>query len=137
MNLKKISILLFGLIFLISTTSLPLTLHMCKMAEKRSSEQCEKCIKEIQKPVSSSTNIKNLGSSTCCSKQLIDSSVKDNFISSKVNLYDVKNMQLSVSFILAQEVLNKNPKLIWSGEINSPPNLIQNPIYIINSVFLI
>lgn len=136
MNLKKISILLFGLVFLLSTTSLPMTLHLCKMAKERSVEQCEKCKKDIQKTHSSVT-FKNTGSSPCCSDQVIDSSVKDNFISSKTNLHDVKNMQLSVSFILAQEVLNKNPELIWSGEINSPPNLIQNHIYIINSVFLI
>lgn len=142
MKFRKLYISLFAFVFLLSTTSLPMSIHLCKMEGKVDIKQCEMCEKENKKSccksdVISKVNIKNAGSSGCCSDEVIDSTVKDNFISSKVSSISMQNLQLSVSIIFTQNFFTDEKENLYSGDETSPPDIVQEHIYLLNSLLLI
>lgn len=69
---KKISILTLTLLFLVSTTGMPVFSHYCGMSGKRSLTECEDCLVEMQLPETS-----------CCTEEIPDYSLvftSDNMI---------------------------------------------------------
>ena len=62
---KKISILTLTILFVVSTTGLPIWSHYCEMMGKRSSSECEMCKVEMEKVETS-----------CCSEEVSDNNLK-------------------------------------------------------------
>jgi hypothetical protein len=85
---KKLYILTFISVFLLSVTGLPLTLHLCSMQDSAAITSCDICSSEPEKPSSCcSDNIEESTVyfakviNTCCQEQLIDKKVEDVFYS--------------------------------------------------------
>jgi hypothetical protein len=137
---KKISILTLAFLFFASTTGLPLVLHYCKMMESVTFEVCEMHQGEVIKTScceaqsDSKIYITN-GYDPCCSTKLVDSSLKDNFVVSKTDL--VTKVQLPVILFIN---LNIDFSLYSSNKFytdTSPPPLLDNHLYLTNSILLI
>jgi hypothetical protein len=84
---KKILTISLTLLFLVSTTGLPIYSHYCEMMGKRSSNECEMCKAEIDKVESAccSDEVQNnkleisSENSTCCVDEFDYKKIEDNF----------------------------------------------------------
>lgn len=84
---KKISILTLTILFLVSTTGLPVFSHYCEMMQKRSISECEMCKVEMEKVESSCCSEEIQGDklqvssekSTCCIQEFDYKKIEDNF----------------------------------------------------------
>ncbi|MFO7445790.1 MAG: hypothetical protein R6W90_05455 [Ignavibacteriaceae bacterium] len=134
--MKKIHILILTFVFFLSTTSLPVSLHMCKMMEDVSSEKCGMCDSGMGANENKDTaHFKNGFSSPCCSTQLIDTSVKDNFLN-KSTSQDFNPVKI-LSIIPAEEISDITNIASYTDEDTLPPPLQSNVLYLFNSTFLI
>lgn len=142
---KKILILNLAFVFMVSTTGLPVTYHLCKMMEAKSVSECGMCKIEMQKLESSccSENVSDNSiiikseKSTCCQDEFVFNKVEDEFVNNKSNV----NIFSSSEILFQQIVLipfkidfSFNESFYWD---TSPPFLIDSDLYITNSVLLI
>ena len=58
---KRISILTLILLFLVSTTGMPVTYHLCLMMQEKSLNECDVCKEEIEKIANS-----------CCAEETME-----------------------------------------------------------------
>lgn len=143
MNRKKYIIFFFTLVFGLSSTGLPLSVHYCEMMNSVSSEECSMCVEVIKPEVYSCCSMEIPGlklidqkNGGCCETKIVDASVKDKYIYTKVD----KKEELNSIILLPQ--LNHSICFSDSKEVifyldTSPPHLISNNLYIANSIFLI
>ncbi len=142
---KRISISVLTLLFLVSTTGLPIYSHYCEMMGKRSSNECEMCKAEIEKIEPSCCSLKTMEYSltissanpVCCQEEFVYNKVEDEFVTNKTD----------VSFFSSSEILFQSIVLIphtfdFSLEESfycdtSPPFLINPEMFITNSILLI
>ncbi|MCW8803411.1 MAG: hypothetical protein OQK57_03350 [Ignavibacteriaceae bacterium] len=142
---KRILILTLTFLFLVSTTGLPITYHLCQMMDKKSLSECEMCMADEVKAESSccseefSDYLVTLSSENpiCCQDEFVYNKIEDDFILSKTD----------VQLILTSEVLPQVIAVIlhsvdfsFEGSFycdSSPPFLINPEIHITNSVLLI
>ena len=142
---KKIFILTLTIVFLVSTTGLPVTYHLCKMMEKKSISECEMCKIEMQKFESSCCSKDNSDNSviikseksTCCQDEFVYKKVEDEFVNNKTDINFI-----SSSEILFQPIVLISHTFDFSIEESfyndsSPPFLINPELHITNSVLLI
>ena len=142
---KRIAILGLTLLFLVSTTGLPVTYHLCKMMEQKSLSECETCKAEIEIIVSTCCTEETVQypitispkNPVCCRDEFVYNKVSDDFIynKSEINLYSSSNN-------LSQPIISFLPKANFSNVTSfyfdsSPPFLINSELHISNSVFLI
>lgn len=141
--IKKISISTLLLLFLVSTTGLPLTIHLCKMGSNEVSQTCT-IHNEMNKKMHQSCNQDQEENSyfsvekgSCCKVELVNKSISDKFLQTdnqkhnlKLNFIPIINMDLSA---------NNNLRVNSFNYFNdsSPPALINNHIYLGNSILLI
>lgn len=131
---RKISILTLVVLFFASTTGLPLALHFCQMSETE--EVCEQimmmkkssCCEEEQTEIYITNGIDQ-----CCSTKLVDSSIKDNFVVSKTEFFIPLYLY---TIIPIENDLPLNHYSFFKVYI-SPPPLIDNHLYLTNSILLI
>lgn len=142
---KRISILTFTLLFLVSTTGLPIYSHYCEMMEQKSLSECEVCVIEMQKVETS-----------CCDKDTVQEPItissenpvccQDEFVYNKIEnefLYNKSEINFFLSSENSVQPLTLIPPTFeFSSEESfysdsSPPFLINPEIHITNSVFLI
>lgn len=139
---RKIFILTLTLVFLVSTTGMPLIIHYCKMMETATLQACEMHSKEIKKSscCESETHSSVIADSyfsnaidECCTDFLVDHSVKETFLTSKTEI----NLPLYLFTLIPVEFnLSSNHQI--NQEIDtSPPLLSSNKIYLTNSILLI
>jgi hypothetical protein len=142
---RKIYILSFVLTFFISTTGLPLTLHICKMMEMENIAECSMCESsktETQIPCCSEEmedeiNVITDFTDPCCELTIIDKKLSDKFFFSA---HSSKEEFILVSILVADIYDNQN---IFSISISnsliseSPPGLLTNHLYLNHSVLLI
>jgi len=139
---KRISISILTLLFLVSTTGLPLIIHYCKMMGTASLLSCEMHSKEIKK--SSCCQAESLSSvigdsyfskeiDECCSDFLVDHSVKESFITFKS---EINTSVYFYTFIPVDFILTSNYQTNVEAD-TSPPLLSSNKIYLANSILLI
>ncbi len=133
---KRISILTLALLFFASTTGLPLVLHYCEMMESVSLEICEMHKQSSCCGEESNANVYiTSGYDPCCSTKLVDSSVKDNFVISKIEQTQ-KNL-LPVILIINQTDIYSFASFNKFYNDTSPPLLTDNHLYLTNSILLI
>jgi hypothetical protein len=142
---KRIIILTLTFFFLVSTTGLSVTYHLCEMMKEKTLTECEVCIIETQ-----------MVETSCCSEQINEelitiSSVKpiccqDEFVYNKIEDEFILSKTDAQLFLTSEEL----PQVFaviphstdFSSEVSfycdsSPPFLINPEIHITNSVLLI
>ena len=140
---KKFYISLFTLVFFLSTTVFPLSIHVCKVVGNIPVEECgmnsgkdnDSCSCKTKKnnyPVT----IKDYNSFNCCTKGIIDKTVKDNFMSAKHGKESNPD-KLVVTVILQGEIFSKSKNHFFTEADNFPDYPVTNKIYLLNSVLLI
>jgi hypothetical protein len=142
--MKKKLILIVTLLFFLSTTGLPISLHYCQMQGNTSLSSCEKCSSEENELETScceaesdfSVQIKTENSDQCCVTKVIESSIKDGFLiivnDVKIEIKNLNSFFIDKDFIHSLE--NRNLNFQFS---DSSLPLTNNHIYLLNSIFLI
>lgn len=141
---KKILILTLSLLFLVSTTGLPVTYHLCQMMQEKSLNECEMCAiaeeevvtsccveESFYYPVSISSD-----NPVCCQSEFVYNKVEDQFVNNKseVNFYSLYNLVQPVALISSQSEFYPVESFYTDS---SPPFLIDSEIHITNSALLI
>ena len=138
---KRILIPIFTLLFLVSTTGLPVTINLCKMA----AEDADQCTMH-QKPVRSmccmeetSDNTLKIASTTpnCCQVSFVYNKVESEFVNDKTENNFYSSFQ---SFIIQVSIVSDELEIMSNESFytdSSPPFLIDPQIHITNSTLLI
>ena len=136
---KKISVISLVLLFFVSTTGLPFAVNFCTMMDTPEADMCEMhtehktCEYESHK---SSIN-SEINKDNCCKTEIIDKSICDKYI--QVNNQNNNLIQHTVAvidnvFLVADNLVVNPVKYINDA---SPPTLLNNHIYLDNSILLI
>lgn len=141
---KKFYISLFTFVFFLSTTALPLYIHVCKMNIVIPDQECELDHKGSNnncgcktKNLDNSENVKGDDAFTCCNTGISDKNVKDVFVSAKHDNSKFKPVNL-LNVIIASKGKPGNTNNISFTKTGSSSNFpLINKIYLHNSVLLI
>jgi hypothetical protein len=131
MKINKVilSVLLF--FFTVSTTGLPLFIHLCKTMNRASFDSCEMC------KVNKQTNGIFIGKAhNCCENKALVSPNPEQYLSSK----DYKIIHVPYSLIIVPDISEIDRQYVISKISifdSSPPGTISNSIYLNNSILLI
>jgi hypothetical protein len=100
---KKISILTLSLLFLVSTTGMPIWSHYCEMIGKKSFTECEACVVEIE--------------TSCCSDELLNDQLKFTTNNSKccIDEFDYKKIEDDFSHLLS---INLTVSIVCLEQVN-------------------
>lgn len=141
---KKVIVIFFNLLFFVSTTGLPLTIHFCSMTETEMTEspKCECQVMNnsnmhkacnMTKDASKDISVK---AQHCCESEIALKYVKDSFLINKTEIQ--KNITFS-KILVSLLPLHENIKTFtnFSYTDTSPPLLSSNQLYIYNSTLLI
>lgn len=142
--IKKISILSLLLLFFVSTTSLPFTIHFCKMQEKMDDGMCKMEMNQSSDSHMSCPGIMHEDDNTqqvkqfpCCGTKTVDLSIKDHFLNNRTDSPQFVQL-LSVlpgsSPVISPIALNK---VHYSNNDISPPPRYDNNLYLSFSLLLI
>ncbi|MDR3665493.1 MAG: hypothetical protein P4L35_01500 [Ignavibacteriaceae bacterium] len=132
---KRIIILSFCILFLVSTTGLPLTIHICKMMGTVSvNTKCTMCKGSCQHSKSSEITGLRLAMGNCCHTETFDKKVKDNFLSfdTEMNFHSSGVVMICPVDCSFCSYLSSVPYAD-----TSPPGLLSNNLYLFNSILLI
>ena len=141
---KKVSILTLLLLFFVSTTGLPLTIHFCNILNKEVKSACilhtpQKKTTEINcmcEKEESRTNITSIKEEECCTIKVVIAGVKDSFISNKT---ETQNQSVTIILPVTVTSLPKTEQEISTYTFidTSPPLQQDNSLYLSNSILLI
>jgi hypothetical protein len=142
---KRIFILTLTFVFLVSTTGLPVSYHLCKMMEQKSLSECEICKAEMKKSEMSCcteemdiNEVKLISENPiCCQIQFVYNKVEDEFVSNKteINFYSSDEILIQPIVLIPHAI-----EFALEESFNcdsSPPFLINPELHITNSVLLI
>lgn len=135
---RKVPILTFTLLFFLSTTALPVSLHFCQMSQDE--EVCGHIMVKKTSCCEEETNNKifvTKAGEQCCTDHVIDKTLKDNFISSKNDNGNFNSFKFLPVILLSVEFTSHFEKVSCLNKDISPPDLQSNNLYLENSVFLI
>jgi len=141
---KRIFILSFVILFLVSTTGLPVYYHYCEMMQKKSLNGCEVCTEEKEEvssccseEVSENTIKFSSDRPVCCQDEFVYNKVEDEFIYNKSELNLITSSEISFqTVILIPASIDLAPNVSFYCD-SSPPFLINPELYISNSILLI
>ncbi len=129
-------------IFLVSTTGLPLTLHICSMNGLVSTESCKThkvmeeehscCSKDDESPVKITLNEFD----GCCQFKVIERNVTDQFVPVSSDISQITHLKILLS---VSDIVYNTPLVLaqYNYTSGSPPPLSDNHIYLDNSILLI
>ena len=139
---RKTKIISLMLLFVISTTGLPITINLCKMVASKSNSECMMHRKPVssrccahetseQKPSISFDKL------NCCQTEFVYKKVEDQYLVHKTSIDYFSSQEIiwhSVDFIhpLADYLFNES---FYTD--SSPPFLINPDLHITNSILLI
>ena len=142
---KRISILTLTLLFLVSTTGLPVSYHLCKMMKQKLLSDCEICKDEMEKIRPSCCDKETMEysvtisseNSVCCQEEFVYNKVEDEFIYCKSDeTYFSSSISLFQPIILISSSFNFSIQKSFFCD-SSPPFLINPELCISNSILLI
>ena len=118
---KKISILTLTILFLVSTTGLPIYSHYCEMMGQKSSNECEMCSIEIEKIESVCCSEENQfeklqissENSTCCIDAFDYKKIEDNY-----------SQPISLRLIFSSEIVGTTVDVVIEPENVKPQSFI-------------
>jgi hypothetical protein len=132
---KRIIILSFCMLFLVSTTGLPLTIHFCKMkSSSNGNKKCGMCMMEGKHSKSSDVISLRRDMSSCCHTETFDNNVKDNFLSFGTEL-NVHALYVEMICPVDYSFCSYISSVQFTD--TSPPRLLSNNLYLFNSILLI
>jgi hypothetical protein len=139
---KRILTSTLTLLFLVSTTGLPVTINLCKLAESNNADECMMHHKPVESHCCSKENSEysltaSYDNYDCCENEFVFNKVEDEFLFSKTDA----NFFSSLEQII-QPTSEIPPTIDYSFNESifcdsSPPFLINPKIHITNSIFLI
>ena len=142
---KRISILTLILLFLVSTTGMPVTYHLCLMMQEKSLNECDVCKVELERIETSCcaeetmANPSTISSENpvCCHDEFVYNKVEDEFVANKseVNFFSLSEKSIPIVSVIPPSVNFILEKSFYCD--SSPPFLINPELHIFNSVFLI
>jgi len=142
---KRISILSLILLFLVSTTGMPVTYHLCLMMQEKSLDECDVCKAEIEKIANSCCAEETMDNPikissknpVCCTDKLVYNKVEDNFVTNKseVNFFSLSEKSIQIFFLIPVATDFSSVESFYCD--SSPPFLINPELNITNSVLLI
>lgn len=131
-KLRKKILPVLLLLFTISNIGIPLSIHFCKSMQIVSLKSCSACGNHLDKNLVSFSKVKN-----CCENRLAAKPIKDEYLSVKVNLKEVKISDI-ISFVFPGNYDSFNfVHLNTEFKENSPPGNFASPNYITNLQFLV
>lgn len=142
--MKKLIITSLAFLFFLSTTGLPVSLHFCQMKNLTTFSDCEVCSSEKleDEPACCSEEtdfpeqIRSDNSNHCCETKIIESSVKDDYLSAASYLiHDFSSLLPAFQIDIVFPDFN-SCKTYFHFNDSSPP-FSTNNIYLINASFLI
>jgi len=139
---KRILILTLTLLFLVSTTGLPVTINLCKMADAEDADQCmmhRKPIKSMCCAEETSENQITFSSviPNCCQTTFVYNKVEDEFVNSKTEnkFYSSSEIVSTPVFLIPHTIDFTFEESCYND--SSPPFLINPELHITNSILLI
>lgn len=141
---KRLYIISLVFTFFISTTGLPVTMHLCKMMGN-SFEKCDMCSMP-QEPVEPSCCMEETDDNlftisnyvpTCCQTELVSNKIDDQFIFVKTGINNKLSLMQSVSISCANAFPSEFKALSEYSFYHPPPSKVSNNVYIALSVLLI
>ncbi len=140
--IKKIFISSLLILFFVSTTSLPVTIHFCRIQkDMKSAKTCR--LHHNSQMTALKCSFDNSGTQqitsdkSCCLIKTIDNSIKDRFVSSQPE----KNITSPIVIGIVPELLINNSYILNQNILEyadtSPPNFGNGSLYLLNSVLII
>jgi len=126
-------------VFFVSTTSLPVTVHICRMAKESKVCNCAKmghCMMNCNihtHSFSHKASVKN----NCCTTKTIDTSVKAEYLSQQSDISGNSHQLIAVITLNPFDSIEKIIPLKEYFPGISPPLIIGNNLFLTNSVLLI
>ncbi len=142
MMYRKILISVLSMMFLVSTTGLPVTINFCKMADFGEMGECTMHHKPVKSrccsvEVSESSVTISFNKPDCCQTEFIYNKVSDDFIYNKsgMNFYSTYDELIQPVTLFLPAINSSFVSSFYSD--SSPPFLINPELHITNSIFLI
>lgn len=139
MKKKRIFISIIIVLFLVSTTGLPITYHLCnamKTVSLQSCGMCENKSSDCCKEEIYGNKVLSSGNDLCCNTKFVANPLTEKYISSSIDIQKL-DFKIFISPIPSQDLLSANlTKCSFASDI-SPPETYSNTLYLNNSVFLI
>ena len=139
---KRILISSLTLLFLISTTGLPITINLCKLEATKDTDECMMHHKPVESQCCSKLNFEyNVTASydnyDCCESEFVFNKVEAEFLFSKtdVNFFSSLEHVIQPTSVIPQTVDYLFNESFFCD--SSPPFLINPEIHITNSILLI
>lgn len=142
---KRVIILAVLSLFLLSTSGLPVTYHLCRMMEEKPVSECEVCKTEMNKIVmpccaEETPDYAVTVSSeylVCCQTEFVYNKLEDQFLANKseVTYFSLFSyLYHTIAYIDSRSDIPASDSFLADA---SPPFLINPELHIVNSVFLI
>ncbi len=142
---KRILTISLTLLFIVSTTGLPIYSHYCEMMKNKSLFECEVCKSKIEKVETSCCSEETSQHSAliksqnpvCCQDEIVYHKVEDEFVNNKSETKNFVTIHYSIVASVSPADFTQN---LYSQKYlisSSPPIFFTNNIYLNNSVFLI
>jgi hypothetical protein len=136
---KKTAVILLTLLFFVSTTGIPLTINLCSLMDTPDADMCEMHSKSNTcEPGFHHSSVKNqIEEAACCKTELVDKSICDEYLQASIQK---QNLNSNIIAVINIDLVLINNSLINSVKYfsnTSPPSLINNNIYLNNSILLI
>ena len=141
---KRLYILSLVFTFFISTTGLPVTMHLCNMMGN-SVEKCDMC-SVPQEPVKTTCCMEETDDNlvtisnyipTCCHTELANNKIDDQFITLKTGINDKLSLMQFLVISNASVLSSEFKPLGNNSSYHPPPPKVSNNIYLALSVLLI
>ncbi|MBM4176589.1 MAG: hypothetical protein FJ213_10535 [Ignavibacteria bacterium] len=139
-QIRKILTFALILFFTVTNTGLPLIKHVCQMMETTSLEACDMCKVEEESNCCEEDNFEvsftDNQFSDCCQSDIVLKPISDKFISQKANLENQFAPVHNFFSLTGLDDYSFTEIKTYSSD-KSPPFLLDNHLYLINSIFLI
>jgi len=144
MMTKRIFMLAFAILFLVSTTGLPVYYHYCEMMQKKSLNECEVCAEEKEEVSSCCSeevfeNAIKFSSDrpVCCQEEFVYNKVEDKFVINKSDMNSFSSTQNLFHSVTLIPTATSFSIVAYFCCDSSPPFLINPELCISNSILLI
>ncbi len=139
---KRILISALLLLFLVSTTGLPITINYCKMAASEEMSMCSMHHKPVKSLCCAENTVDNFSGiyfnkPDCCQTEFVYNKVSDEFVTNKTDVQFFTSLQNSIHSNNIIPIVIEIPRSLTHYCDSSPPFLINPELHISNSVILI
>ena len=136
---RKVLISTIVLVFFVSTTGLPLTIHLCSMVADGEMEACtmHSEMMQCENDADAAYNVVKIKREDCCKTEVKYESIGDKFL--QINSQKVIYNETLIALLNAELFQNLNQLTLFQNYLSdsSPPHSVNNHLYLNNSILLI